>query len=1316
MPALPPFEFEDAAFVEEAVEEAVAPELDPQERADLERQLQAAREALGRARTFGAKASARKQIREVTARLRGGVIERETATWLKKRIAEAKGEFDVEAFQNALRWLPGWSIEPDSSVEVTLTEDDIGAALRGFVFKDKGVVSWRWHGEDSLESPETFAHAEAMRAHAETEGWSPSEVTFREYTNWPGHGEYGFEMRASRLGKKTVPAVEITASNGERKAFRAPPTESIWKWMYEQGLASDARRTYPDAERAVPPERKVGDASYRTCGVCFRAVATVHGRIAHHGYQFPGHRFRLPGKCFGSGRASWETSNEVTRDWLRTLESRSDHLLTHLRDLPNVREFRILVPDLDAEGKPKRDSRGNAARRTEVVTRSHPWWSTVATQAWKEARGDLMSLWDPPHRFRTVPWYRAAIRRWTPASGRVGAPQLTDADILRTERFSGDLPSESPPPALLRTDTMPSTPSRPVTPRPAPVLSEIAQGFVSWARRGCSEGHIVGAAPDVNFPELCDVLDAHMDMVNEVVEEALQREEENMGRGLRAALEPTTEAPVYVHWSNHTWMGPYASKEEANNAAARTVWEHFAARPTFDLDTTRGRPDNETLGPAELPPGVTAAAVYGPGLDQHVFPSYDAFPRRDFESLGWVETARSGGGRSEGPQEVQFFNKLIGGEARLFRNDDGSYEFFAAEGWLGKVLAKKEGKVQKTEKASEGGTQEREGQWKREVRTALLARGWTKTPGGDVEVRIAGGTTGGALNPKGQRAVFVHFTPMEVQAVNGMGERIAGVRYSYGEDPVKLAEALDQALGRGGSPAVEQRTEQKWGHRKKDYTEKTAEIEKKKGESWAKQAGLDAIFVVKPSELNEAAHPPRFEVWYYVKFAPEEVPPEVRSYTFDAFRRAESALFAAGWEEVGLNGTRDEVEGGDPEAFIRYGKDAVQAMAILRPSDVEEGVFVVEVPGTLATEERLHMSDVKAAGIKGAKMGLRRGMMPLGPGVARVAVRAAGTLAGSPAGGELAAQAVDVLDRATAERCLVSRWERLPGEVIDIEDEPSTIDVPGSDDVGPAPTPETCDIEPPTETDLTLAWVAQPTNIKTGPIPTAYVVSADPSVDDYAAGAKASCVAVSCALLDEGCYSHSGQTKTGLASMIKALLRGADRSLEAALATRDPDATAARLTAIGDVGATPWLVQMAVYACRRIEVEGLVVIGYTHGWRLPWTTRPLRKWFRASCNTLSEADEALAAGWKVAVVLPAETDPRAKDITTPAGVKVKVCPAFVDPAPGRDRVTCNGCRLCDARGALQVIGFPAHGSQERRASARAGGKVLPSVRRRKQGR
>ena len=82
-----------------------------------------------------------------------------------------------------------------------------------------------------------------------------------------------------------------------------------------------------------------------------------------------------------------------------------------------------------------------------------------------------------------------------------------------------------------------------------------------------------------------------------------------------------------------------------------------------------------------------------------------------------------------------------------------------------------------------------------------------------------------------------------------------------------------------------------------------------------------------------------------------------------------------------------------------------------------------------------------------------------------------------------------------------------------------------------------------------------------------------------------------------------------------------------------------------------------------------------------------------SANNLAHADELAAlAIAPVVVVLPATTTGN-QTVTTPEGRRVVVCPATY-----RDDVTCASCGLCAKQRAV-IVGFPAHGTYKRKASA-----------------
>lgn len=85
-----------------------------------------------------------------------------------------------------------------------------------------------------------------------------------------------------------------------------------------------------------------------------------------------------------------------------------------------------------------------------------------------------------------------------------------------------------------------------------------------------------------------------------------------------------------------------------------------------------------------------------------------------------------------------------------------------------------------------------------------------------------------------------------------------------------------------------------------------------------------------------------------------------------------------------------------------------------------------------------------------------------------------------------------------------------------------------------------------------------------------------------------------------------------------------------------------------------------------------------------------------SADTLAEADSLAALGVApVVVVLPSD---QTTATTTPEGRKVAICPATI-----KEGITCATCGICALRDRKAIIGFPAHGTSKRKASAIAQG-------------
>lgn len=81
-----------------------------------------------------------------------------------------------------------------------------------------------------------------------------------------------------------------------------------------------------------------------------------------------------------------------------------------------------------------------------------------------------------------------------------------------------------------------------------------------------------------------------------------------------------------------------------------------------------------------------------------------------------------------------------------------------------------------------------------------------------------------------------------------------------------------------------------------------------------------------------------------------------------------------------------------------------------------------------------------------------------------------------------------------------------------------------------------------------------------------------------------------------------------------------------------------------------------------------------------------------SANNLDHADQLCDLGIApVATVLPIE---QTTNTVTPKGRKVVVCPATY-----KDDVSCADCMLCEKRDRKVIVGFPAHGTSKKKASA-----------------
>lgn len=208
-------------------------------------------------------------------------------------------------------------------------------------------------------------------------------------------------------------------------------------------------------------------------------------------------------------------------------------------------------------------------------------------------------------------------------------------------------------------------------------------------------------------------------------------------------------------------------------------------------------------------------------------------------------------------------------------------------------------------------------------------------------------------------------------------------------------------------------------------------------------------------------------------------------------------------------------------------------------------------------------------------------------------------------------------------------------------------------------------------------WTARTTNAKTGDIPTGYIGR---NVEDALASCGDCPLKPKTAGGNGGCYAWSGTPNLILRRTKAKSTRVEQLDFLDAVDERHPQARYARLGALGDpaVLSRDEVVDMReALAARRMGL-----LSYTHAWFDGG--HHLRGLVMASCDELWEVDEAIDAGWRATVVIPADTPHRG--IRTPAGRRVVVC-----PAQRRDDVTCNSCGACDAGKKGPIIGFLQHG-------------------------
>ena len=208
-------------------------------------------------------------------------------------------------------------------------------------------------------------------------------------------------------------------------------------------------------------------------------------------------------------------------------------------------------------------------------------------------------------------------------------------------------------------------------------------------------------------------------------------------------------------------------------------------------------------------------------------------------------------------------------------------------------------------------------------------------------------------------------------------------------------------------------------------------------------------------------------------------------------------------------------------------------------------------------------------------------------------------------------------------------------------------------------------------------------NVKTGPIPVT-TTSSD------------SCPP-SCPFSGGGCYAKSGPIALHWKKVSDGARGGSLENLTDFVRAL-PDGQLWRMNQAGDLPGLGERIDVA--ALRKIAKSNTGKRGftYTHKHERKGNLRHIKAANDAgfvvnlSANSPQHADTLAETGaGPVVCVLDQATT---KNSTTPAGRKIVVCPATV-----RDDITCESCGLCARANRSIIIGFPAHGTAKKKASA-----------------
>jgi len=224
------------------------------------------------------------------------------------------------------------------------------------------------------------------------------------------------------------------------------------------------------------------------------------------------------------------------------------------------------------------------------------------------------------------------------------------------------------------------------------------------------------------------------------------------------------------------------------------------------------------------------------------------------------------------------------------------------------------------------------------------------------------------------------------------------------------------------------------------------------------------------------------------------------------------------------------------------------------------------------------------------------------------------------------------------------------------------------------------------ETKRYVNWIAKSSNVKVGPVPVSYA-----SVFHYCSD--------TCAFKDNGCYAQGGNVRIHEQGVTKGKY---SRSLMDILPSVTRYAKIARHRVSGDVFNPLGLndVEATYDECVVLESAGLINIGYTHSWKYD-EVQPLKTYFRASCDSYDDIEQAVEMGWSTELTVVEFNDSVVEKIAK-IGEKLGIelvgvgCPA----QKTGNKIDCNTCTLCKVNEKTQkyVIVFYTHGGLMKKAN------------------